>query len=124
MRSTRAALLVAATALTPAFLFTTPALAAGSAETPTTVTIASDTPVDEMTEAELRAAIADILATHGGKRVVREANEALNGTVENMRAFLTIGFQRALFEDDLVAIGTICRIWERSLDERGVGLVI
>ncbi|TDC72393.1 ALF repeat-containing protein, partial [Streptomyces hainanensis] len=82
-------------------------LAAAPAGTPTSVTVASDTPVDEMTEAELRAAIADILATHDGKGVVREANKALNGTVEDMRAFLTTGFQQALFEDDLVAIGTI-----------------
>ncbi|MFD7922089.1 ALF repeat-containing protein, partial [Streptomyces sp. NPDC059740] len=108
MRPTRAALLVAATALAPALLFTAPALAAApTAPATTTATATSDKPVDEMTEAELRAAIADILADNQGKAVVREGNEALDGTVEDMRAFLETGYRMAQFEDDRVAITTL-----------------
>ncbi|WP_247204725.1 hypothetical protein [Streptomyces sp. AgN23] len=63
MRPTRAVLLVVATALTPALLFTAPAFASGSAApVTTTVVTTSDTPMDEMSEDELRAAIAAILA--------------------------------------------------------------
>src|SRR5687768_3928262 len=82
MRPTRAVLLVVATALAPALLFTAPAFANGSAApVATTVMTMSDTPVDEMSEDELRAAIAVILADEGsGRGVARVANEALNGT--------------------------------------------
>jgi Short repeats of unknown function len=111
MRSTRAALVVAATALTPALLFSTPAFAAApkapsshTTATPAAAKATSDTPVDEMTEAQLRAAIADILATNNGTAVVREANKALDGTVDDMRAFLKTGYQQAQFEDDRVEI--------------------
>ncbi|MCX4547340.1 hypothetical protein [Streptomyces sp. NBC_01500] len=107
MRPTRAALVVAVTALTPALLFTTPAFAAAPAATAVTATVRSDMPVDEMTEAELRAAIADILAKNSGRAVVREADRALGGTVEDMRAFLETGYQKAQFEDDQVAIARI-----------------
>lgn len=95
MRPTRAALFVAATALTPALPLSAPALATTAASTvtatPTTATATSDTPVNEMTDAELRAAISDILATNTGVAVVREATEVLNGTVDDMRAFLECG---------------------------------
>ncbi|MFE2377289.1 hypothetical protein [Streptomyces sp. NPDC059398] len=108
MRPNRAALLVAATALTPALLLTAPAFAAApaapSAATSAVTAAGSGTPVDEMTEAELRAAIGDILAENSGRAVVREANEALNGTVADMRAFLETGYRQAQFEDDRVAI--------------------
>ncbi|MEU0039523.1 ALF repeat-containing protein, partial [Streptomyces sp. NPDC006333] len=105
MRPTRAALLVVATALTPALLFTAPAFAAGPQAPATTVSTTSDTPVDEMSEAELRTAITDILADeNSGVAVVREANEALSGTVEDMRAFLKTGYRLAQAEDDRVAV--------------------
>ncbi|WP_406139598.1 hypothetical protein [Streptomyces sp. NBC_01089] len=113
MRPTRAALFVAVTALTPALLLAAPAFAAPPTAAPPTATAtatastSSDTPVDEMTEAELRAAIADILATNTGKAVVREAGKALGGTADDMRAFLETGFQKAQFEDDRVAIARI-----------------
>lgn len=69
MRPTRAVLLVVATALTPALLFTAPAFASGSAApVTTTVVTTSDTPVDEMSEDELRAAIAAILADEDSGR--------------------------------------------------------
>ncbi|MFK0321484.1 ALF repeat-containing protein, partial [Streptomyces sp. NPDC090231] len=110
MRLTRAALAVAATALTPALLLTTPAFAAGSSSAPATVTApaATDdpgTPVDDMSEEELRIAILRIMADEdSGKGVTREANKALDGTVEDMRAFLKTGYRLAQAEDDSVTI--------------------
>ncbi|MFE5161012.1 ALF repeat-containing protein [Streptomyces sp. NPDC056697] len=107
MRPMRAALFVVATTLTPVLLFTAPAFASGSAAPSTTTTVAarSGTPVDEMSEDELRAAIAVILADEdSGRGVVREANAALNGTVDDMRAFLKTGYRPAQAEDDAVYI--------------------
>ncbi|MCQ8186953.1 ALF repeat-containing protein [Streptomyces rugosispiralis] len=123
MRPTRAVLLVVATALTPALLFTAPAFANGSAA-PVTTTVAtvSDTPVDEMSEDELRAAIAAILADEdSGRGVVREANEALNGTVDDMRAFLKTGYRLAQAEDDRVAIARILYAARQNNDKRVIG---
>lgn len=114
MRPTRAALLIAAAALTPALLFTAPAFAAAASTTPVTPTSATacpaapsdpGTPVDEMTEDELRAAIQDILTdANAGRGVLREANEALGGTVDALRAFLETGYALAQAEDDSVAV--------------------
>ncbi|MEU2205809.1 ALF repeat-containing protein [Streptomyces hygroscopicus] len=121
MRPTRAALLVVATALTPALLFTAPAFASGSAApaTATTAAAVSGTPVDEMSEDGLRAAIAVILADEdSGKAVVREADEALNGTVEDMRTFLKTGYRLAQAEDDRVAIARILHIATQNKDRR------
>ncbi|MFF3204950.1 ALF repeat-containing protein [Streptomyces sp. NPDC002962] len=107
----RAALLVTATALTPALLFTGPAFATGTtaATVPATTAKASvvttDTPVDDMSEEDLRVAIARILADEdSGRRVLREADEALDGTVEDMRTFLKTGYRLAQAEDDRVAV--------------------
>ncbi|MFB6874184.1 ALF repeat-containing protein [Streptomyces sp. NPDC056323] len=111
MRMTRTALTVAATALAPALLLTGPAFAAGQASPATGVAAApaadgSDTPVDEMSDDDLRIAILRILADEdSGKGVVREANEALDtGTTEAMRYFLKTGYAQAQAEDDRVAI--------------------
>ncbi|MFI7295203.1 ALF repeat-containing protein, partial [Streptomyces sp. NPDC050121] len=98
MRQHRAALLVATIALTPAVLFATPASATDTttATATTTATVTTDTPVDEMSDEELRIAIARILADKdSGKRVVREANAALDGTADDMRAFLKTGYRLA-----------------------------
>ncbi|MER7395218.1 ALF repeat-containing protein [Streptomyces sp. NPDC000151] len=121
MRPTRAVLLVVATALTPALLFTAPAFAGGSAPAPVATTAAtmSDTPVDEMSEDELRAAIAAILADEdSGRGVAREANEALNGTVDDMRTFLKTGYRLAQAEDDRVAIARILYGATQNNDKR------
>ncbi|MEU2538528.1 ALF repeat-containing protein [Streptomyces iakyrus] len=106
MRLTRGALLVAAGALAPALLFTTPAFAAGTApEAVVEASPADGTPVDQMSEEELRIAILRILADEDtGRGVTREANEALDGTVEDMREFLKTGYRLAQAEDDRVAI--------------------
>ncbi|MFE2448075.1 ALF repeat-containing protein [Streptomyces sp. NPDC059426] len=121
MRPTRAALLVVATALTLALLFTAPAFASGSAAPTNTTTVAttSGTPVDEMSEDELRAAIAVILADEGsGQGVIREADEALNGTMDDMRTFLKTGYRLAQAEDDRVAIAGILHVATQSQDKR------
>ncbi|MEW1693363.1 ALF repeat-containing protein, partial [Streptomyces sp. NPDC091263] len=110
MRLTRAALAVAATALTPALLLATPAFAAHAGASSTTATSAtgtagSATPAGDMSEDDLRIAILRILADEdSGTRVTREANEALDGTVEDMRTFLETGYRLAQAEDDSVAI--------------------
>lgn len=111
MRLTRAALTVAATALAPALLLTGPAFATGPASSSTAVPAVptadgSGTPVGEMSDDDLRVAILRILADEdSGKRVVREANEALdNGTTEAMRYFLETGYALARAEDDQVAL--------------------
>lgn len=120
MRPTRAVLLVAATALTPALLFSAPAFANGSGvPVATSVTTVSDTPVDEMSEGELRAAIAAILADEtSGQGVTREADKALNGTTEDMRTFLKTGYQLAQAEDDRVAIARILHVATQNNDRR------
>jgi hypothetical protein len=113
MRQHRAALLAATIALTPAVLFATPASAtdtttATATTATTTATVTTDTPVDEMSDEELRIAIARILADKdSGKRVVREANAALDGTADDMRAFLKTGYRLARAEDDRVAVARI-----------------
>jgi hypothetical protein len=112
IRQHRAALLVTATALTPALLFAGPAFAAGTTATVSgttaTASTTADTPVDEMSEDDLRVAIARILADKdSGRRVTREAGQALDGSVEDMRAFLKTGYRLAQAEDDGVAIARI-----------------
>ncbi|MEU1535082.1 ALF repeat-containing protein [Streptomyces fagopyri] len=108
-----------ATALTPALLFTTPAFATNPGTASTTVTARFDTPVDDMSEAELRAAIADILANgNSGVAVRREAEEALGGAVEDMRAFLETGYRLAQAEDDRVAVAHILFVATANGDKR------
>ncbi|MFF2008903.1 ALF repeat-containing protein [Streptomyces sp. NPDC058195] len=110
MRPTRVVLTAAAAVLAPALLLSGPAFAAGPASPSPAVAATtgdgSDIPVDEMSDDDLRIAILRILADQdSGKRVVREANEALdNGTTEAMRAFLKTGYPLAQAEDDRVAL--------------------
>ncbi|MFE3069958.1 hypothetical protein, partial [Streptomyces sp. NPDC059247] len=120
MRLTRAALLVTATALTPALLFSTPAFAHASTAPVATITAtAPGTPVDEMSESELRAAITAVLADpNSGRGVVREATKALNGTADDMRAFLKTGYRLAQTEDDRVAIFRILGTATQNNDKR------
>ncbi|MEV2245941.1 ALF repeat-containing protein [Streptomyces sp. NPDC049970] len=109
MRSTRAALTATATALLPALLLAGPVFAAGPAPSAPAATAVADgatTPVGQMSDDDLRAAILRILADEdSGRRVVREANAALdNGTPEAMRYFLETGYPLAQAEDDRVAL--------------------
>ncbi|MFF8714366.1 ALF repeat-containing protein [Streptomyces sp. NPDC015184] len=114
MRPTSVALTAAAAVLAPVLLLSGPAFAAGPAFPSAAVTAVqaadgnggSDIPVDEMSDDDLRIAILRVLADEdSGKRVVREADEALdNGTTEAMRAFLKTGCPLARAEDDRVAL--------------------
>ncbi|MGZ0200927.1 ALF repeat-containing protein [Streptomyces sp. RM1] len=114
MRLTRAALTVAATALTPALLLSAPAFAEGTSTTAavaTTVTTATDVPVGDMSDDDLRVAVLRILDAaqqNNDKAVVRAANAALDdGSPEALRAFLETGYRQAQAEDDRVAIARI-----------------
>ncbi|MFG2350210.1 ALF repeat-containing protein [Streptomyces phaeochromogenes] len=110
MRLTRATLAVAAGALAPALLLSTPSLAGATTPSPAAVAAAdAGSPYDEMDPDDLRIAILRILADpDSGRRVTREANELLdNGTVEEMRAWLETGYRLAQAEDDRVAIARI-----------------
>ncbi|MET7489786.1 ALF repeat-containing protein [Streptomyces sp. NPDC005538] len=109
MRPTRrAALFLAATAVTPALLLAAPAHAADTASTTTVVAAYSPvdpTTVDTMSDDDLRIAVLRILADpDSGKAVTREANEALDGTVDDLRTFLKTGYRLAQAEDDRVAV--------------------
>jgi Short repeats of unknown function len=107
VRLTRVALAVAAGALAPALLLSTPSLAAGATSSPVTASVTADpgSPYDTMSEDDLRVAIFRILADDStGKAVRREAEKALDGTVDDMRAFLKTGRRLAQAEDDRVAI--------------------
>ncbi|MFB7696227.1 ALF repeat-containing protein, partial [Streptomyces sp. NPDC056099] len=114
MRLTRAALTVAAGALAPALLLSTPSSAAQPAPSPAATTTAPDagldgeSPYDSMSEEELRVEIARILADpESGKGVLREAREAMDGTIDDMRYFLKTGLAIAQEEDDRFAIAQI-----------------
>ncbi|MFE9439681.1 ALF repeat-containing protein [Streptomyces sp. NPDC006602] len=122
MRLTRAALTMAATALTPALLLTTPAFAAEpSAPSPTTVATAAataDLSVDEMSDDDVRVAIARIIADpNTGKAVYAAAQAALDGTIEDQRYFLETGRWIAQFEDDRVATFRILHTAQQSKDK-------
>jgi hypothetical protein len=114
VRLTRVTLAVAAGALAPALLLSTPSFAVGAA-TAVPASAASDTdpgtgsPYDDMDIHDLRIAVLRILADpDSGKRVTKEANALLDdGTVEEMRTWLETGHRLAQFEDDQVAIFTI-----------------
>ncbi|MFK0255651.1 ALF repeat-containing protein [Streptomyces sp. NPDC090445] len=108
MKTNRIALALTAGALAPALLLATPALAAGPASPPAVGVVAgaaSDSPYDTMSETDLRVAILRIIADPAsGKGVNREAQKALNGTVEDMRRFLKTGLAIAQDEDNRVAV--------------------
>ncbi|MFF7484227.1 ALF repeat-containing protein [Streptomyces luteogriseus] len=124
MRLTRAALTIAATALTPALLLTTPALAAGTAAgssatvTAPSGTAGATTPVDEMSDDDVRVAIARIIADPDtGKAVHAAAQAALDGTIEDQRYFLETGRWTAQAEDDGVAVARILYLATKNGDK-------
>ncbi|MBQ1094649.1 ALF repeat-containing protein [Streptomyces sp. b94] len=109
MRLTRVTLAVAAGALAPVLLLSSPSFAAAPAAVPAGATAATGSPYDDMDADDLRVAVARTLADpDSGRRVIREANELLdNGTPEEMRAWLETGHRLAQAEDDRVAIARI-----------------
>lgn len=112
MRRTHVALAVAAAALTPSLVFATPSLAAEAAATPTacqppTDTFVVTTPVDEMSDDDVRITIMRIIGDPStGRAVKAAAQEAMDGTIEDQRNFLTTDRWPAQAEDDAVAIAT------------------
>lgn len=112
MRLPRVALAVAAIALTPALLITSPAFGADSVGDPTacqapTDTFVVTTPVDEMSDDDVRVTIARIIGDPStGRAVDAAAQKALDGTTEDQRNFLTTDRWPAEAEDDLVAVAT------------------
>ncbi|MGW2280156.1 ALF repeat-containing protein [Streptomyces sp. NPDC001770] len=133
MRMTRAALLVAATALTPALLLAAPAFAAGTSASsapaapytpfsPPPVACpdapsGTDTPVDQLTEDGLRAEIQGIIADpNAGRSVLSAANAALAGTVDDLRAFLETGCTTAQNGDDLFTVARVIAVAQQNGD--------
>ena len=112
MRRTHVALAVAAAVLTPALVITTPSLAAAAAATPTacqppTDTFVVTTPVDEMSDDDVRITILRIIGDPStGRAVKAAAQEAMDGTTEDQRNFLTTDRWPAQAEDDAVAVAT------------------
>ncbi|THA66583.1 hypothetical protein E6P78_16480 [Streptomyces sp. A0958] len=111
MRLTRVALTAAATALAPALLLSGPAFAAGTAS-PSTAAAAtqagygSDIPVDEMSDDDVRVALARLLADpDSGKRIIKEVDALLDSNdPAQMREWLETGYPLAQAEDDQVAL--------------------
>jgi hypothetical protein len=112
VRRTHVALAVAAAVLTPALVITTPSLAAAAAATPTacqppTDTFVVTTPVDEMSDDDVRITILRIIGDPStGRAVKAAAQEAMDGTTEDQRNFLTTDRWPAQAEDDAVAVAT------------------
>ena len=110
MRRTKVALTVAAIALTPALLTTTPGFAADPVVAPTacqapTDTFVVTTPGGEMSDDDVRITILRIIGDPStGYAVEAAAQEALNGTIEDQRTFLTTDRWPAQAEDDRVAV--------------------
>ncbi|WP_228044360.1 ALF repeat-containing protein [Streptomyces ferrugineus] len=107
-----------ATALTPALLLATPAVAASSATTVATASDATTSNVDEMSDDDVRVAIMRIIADPStGKAVYAAAQKAMDGTIEDQRYFLETGRWIAQFEDDMVATARILHIATQNGDK-------
>lgn len=125
MRRTNVALAVAAIALTPALLTTTPAFAADPVGAPTacqapTDTFVVTTPVDEMSDDDVRVTILRIIGDPStGSAVDAAAQKAMDGTIEDQRDFLTTDRWPAQAEDDRVAALTTLHL-ASVYNDRGV----
>ncbi|WP_053697774.1 ALF repeat-containing protein [Streptomyces sp. NRRL F-5755] len=103
---------LAAAAVAPAVLFSSPAVAA---EAPSTARSAPDqgpeTTPDEAAKQQARSELEDRIKVsqiasdkNSGRGVRREANKALDGTAEDVRRFLETGLAKARDEDNRVAV--------------------
>ena len=125
MRRTNVALAVTAIALTPALLTTTPAFAADPVGAPTacqapTDTVVVTTPVDEMSDDDVRVTILRIIGDPStGSAVDAAAQKAMDGTIEDQRNFLTTDRWPAQAEDDRVAVFTTLHL-ASVYNDRGV----
>ncbi|MFI9233670.1 ALF repeat-containing protein [Streptomyces rimosus] len=104
--------LLAAAAVAPAVLFSSPAVAA---EAPSTARSAPDqgaeTTPDEAAKQKARSELEDRIKVsqiaadkNSGRQVRREANKALDGTAEDVRRFLETGLDKARDTDNRVAV--------------------
>ena len=101
MRTSCAAVAAAAIAATTALTFAAPAVAAGPVSS-------SVSTVTEDEYNDLRIAIARLMSLpQAGTEVIAEGRKALNGTVEEMRAFLDTGYRLAQAQDDRVALAQL-----------------
>ncbi|MER7000614.1 ALF repeat-containing protein [Streptomyces sp. NPDC000410] len=124
MRMTRALLVVATTALAPVLLLSAPAAAAtgpiGSLAVCGVATPGAggtSTPVDEMSDLDVRVEIFNILGDPGtGKAVDEAAQAALNGTIEDQRNFLKTGWKAAQEADNHAAVFCILGIAKSNGD--------
>ncbi|GGZ76341.1 ALF repeat-containing protein [Streptomyces bluensis] len=121
MRLSRAALSVAAVALTPTLLLAAPAFATDTVSTSSTGAVtASDTtdpttPVSEMSDDDVRVAIMRIIADPATGSAVRAAAQAaMDGTIADQRYFLETGRWEAQFEDDRVAVARILYLAQQN----------
>jgi hypothetical protein len=107
-----------ATALAPALLLATPAVAAPSATTVATASDATASDVDEMSDDDVRVAIMRIIGDPDtGKAVYAAAQKAMDGTIEDQRYFLQTGRWIAQAEDDRVAIARILHLATQNGDK-------
>ncbi|QNA70991.1 chemotaxis protein [Streptomyces sp. So13.3] len=128
MKLARISAIVAAAAIAPAVLFSSPAVAAEGTQ-PVTTSVpdtAPDTkPADpahgsDSSADDDRVAILRILADKNTGRAVREAaQKALDGTPEDLRYFLEVGQYQARLQDDRVRIAQIISDGGPSLQEAG-----
>ncbi|NEA53118.1 chemotaxis protein [Streptomyces sp. SID13666] len=128
MKLARISAIVAAAAIAPAVLFSSPAVAAEGTQPVTTSApdTAPDTkPADpahgsDSSADDDRVAILRILADKNTGRAVREAaQKALDGTPEDLRYFLEVGQYQARLQDDRVRIAQIISDGGPSLQEAG-----
>ncbi|WKK26302.1 ALF repeat-containing protein [Streptomyces olivoreticuli] len=106
----RVSAVVVAAAIAPAVLLSSPAFAVGgAAKSPAAVSTAQQgetVKVSDMSVDDLRVAVLRLMA-NGGRAVKAAGNDALNGTVDDLRRFLEVGQFRAREEDDRVEALTI-----------------
>lgn len=108
------AVTVAAIAVAPALLFAAPALAVDGA--PARASVVADDPND------LRVAIAQLMSRpEAGTEVREKGRKALNGTIEEMCAFLATGYRLAQAQDDRVAIAQLMSRKEAGTEVRAKG---
>lgn len=128
MKLARISAIVAAAAIAPALLFSSPAVAAEGTQPVTTSTpdTAPDTkPADpahgsDSSVDDDRVAILRMLADKNTGRAVREAaQKALDGTPEDLRYFLEVGQFKARLHDDRVLIARIISGGGPGLQEAG-----
>ncbi|MBA8946495.1 ALF repeat-containing protein [Streptomyces calvus] len=109
MRTPRTALAVAVIAATTLALaapaLAAPALAAERATASASTASSASTAWATDDPSDLRVAIVQLMSLpYAGSEVKTKGREALNGTVDDMRAFLDTGYRLAQAQDDRVAL--------------------